>query len=180
MVWSLVYNCVIGHFCLIFIRTVHYKCVNFYWIFVETIRIGPSAFLLAKNCTKSIELYDFDGTKLIVEEGTSIQLPIFAIHHDEHFYDEPNAFKPRRFESKPLNELKKSGHFLPFGDGPRICLGKSNYLHCFISTNQNSYHSNYRPKICSTSNKIGFGGNCTTLFNYRKFKNDRTNHCIRI
>lgn len=90
---------------------------------VETIRIGPSAFLLAKNCTQSIELDDFDGTKLIVEPGTSIQLPIFAIHHDKRFYDEPNSFKPERFESETVNELKKSGHFLPFGDGPRICLG---------------------------------------------------------
>lgn len=93
---------------------------------IETIRIGPSAFLLAKNCTQPIELCDFDGKKLLVEPGTSIQLPIFAIHHDERFYDEPNSFKPHRFESQMPNELKKSGRFLPFGDGPRICLGKFN------------------------------------------------------
>lgn len=95
---------------------------------VETIRIGPSAFLLAKNCTQAIELCDFDDTKLLVEPGTSIQLPVYAIAHDDRFYDEPNSFKPQRFESQPANELKKNGLFLPFGSGPRICLGKSNKL----------------------------------------------------
>ncbi|XP_031636398.1 probable cytochrome P450 28a5 [Contarinia nasturtii] len=90
----------------------------------ETIRISPSAFLLAKNCTQSIELDDLGGTKLLVERGTSIQFPIFAFHHDERFYDEPNSFKPHRFDSQSVNELKKCGRFLPFGDGPRICLGQ--------------------------------------------------------
>lgn len=89
----------------------------------ETIRIGPSAFLLAKNCTQPIELCDFDGKKLLVESGTSIQLPVYAIHHDERFYEDPNIFRPERFQSVSANELKKNGRFLPFGDGPRQCIG---------------------------------------------------------
>lgn len=100
------------------------NCVNF--TIVETIRVGPSAFLLAKACTQPIELCDFDGNRLLVEPGTSIQLPVFAIHHDERFYDEPNSFRPERFQTVPSNELKKSGRFLPFGDGQRQCIGKSN------------------------------------------------------
>lgn len=100
---------------------------------IETMRISPSAFLLAKNCTQSIELTDFDGGKFVVEAGTSIQLPVYAIHHDERFYDEPNSFKPQRFEFQSSNELKKNGKFLPFGDGPRICLGKLFTLNQFIN-----------------------------------------------
>lgn len=124
------------------VHLVHNECQFsgfFFFFFVETIRIGPSAFLLAKNCTQPIELYDFDGTKLLVETGTSIQLPVFAIHHDDRFYQEPNSFKPQRFESQPSNELKKSGHFLPFGDGLRICMGIE-WILLFndILTNQNS------------------------------------------
>lgn len=93
-------------------------------IIVETLRISPSPFLLAKNCTKPIELIDVDGTKLMVEHGTSIQLPVFSIHHSDRIYPNPNAFDPDRFDAVSLNELKKNGLFLPFGDGPRICLGK--------------------------------------------------------
>lgn len=33
------------------------------------------SYFQAKNCTQSIELDDFDGTKLLVERGTAIQLP---------------------------------------------------------------------------------------------------------
>lgn len=73
-------------------------------------------------------MVDFDGKKLLIEPGTSIQLPIFAIHHDQRFYDEPNSFKPERFESVSLKERRKNGHFLPFGDGPRMCLGRMKYF----------------------------------------------------
>ncbi|XP_055298123.1 probable cytochrome P450 28a5 isoform X2 [Sitodiplosis mosellana] len=90
----------------------------------ETIRIGPSAFLLAKCCTEPIELHDYDGTKLLVEAGTSIQLPVFALHHDERFYEKPNSFQPERFELQSPNELKRRGQFLAFGDGQRICIGQ--------------------------------------------------------
>lgn len=92
---------------------------------LETIRIAPTAFLLAKTCTQSIDLSDFDGKTVHIETGTSVQLPIYAIHHDERFYDAPNSFRPERFEVHSANELKKRGQFLIFGDGPRQCLGKN-------------------------------------------------------
>lgn len=111
-------------------------------IAIETLRISPSAFLLAKNCTQSIELFDFDGTKLLVEPGTSIQLPVFAIHHDKRFYDEPNVFKPERFEAMPPSELRKNGQFLPFGDGPRICLGDWEKPQLFVSCNKTNTKKN--------------------------------------
>lgn len=153
---------------------------------LETIRISPSAFLLAKNCTQPIELFDFDDRKLLVEPGTSIQLPVFAIHHDERFYDEPNSFKPERFESMASSELNKSGIFLPFGNGPRICLGKLStmtpigfsfeaiFFSFFASkkthtTSILTFSFIFRTKICTLSNKIGFIGNCSSLLDYGKF-----------
>lgn len=87
-------------------------------------RISPSAFLLAKNCTEQIELNDHNGKGVLIEKGTSIQIPIYAIHHDASFYDDPNEFKPERFESISVNDLRKNGIFLPFGDGPRKCIGQ--------------------------------------------------------
>lgn len=93
-------------------------------MYIETIRVAPSAFLVAKTCTQSIELTDYDGKMVLIEPKTSIQLPVFALHHDSRFYDSPNAFCPERFELQSANELKKRGQFLPFGDGPRQCLGE--------------------------------------------------------
>lgn len=91
--------------------------------------------MLAKTCTQPIELLDHDDKAVLIETGTSIQLPVYAIHHDERFHDAPNSFRPERFELQSVNELKKQSQFLPFGDGPRQCFGekgKKNYIEfCF-------------------------------------------------
>ena len=35
-------------------------------------------------------------------------------------YPEPEVFRPERFDNPP-----KPGTYLPFGDGPRVCIGKN-------------------------------------------------------
>lgn len=87
--------------------------------------------MLAKTCTQPIELSDYDGKTARIEAGTSIQLPVYAIHHDERFYDAPNSFRPERFQMQSANERQKQSQFLPFGDGPRQCLGKIRNLSKF-------------------------------------------------
>lgn len=108
---------------------------QFPYIFVElteSIRISPSAFLLAKKCTQEIYLTDYDGTQVLIEQGTSVQLPIYAIHHDKQYYEHPDLFIPERFTANSANDLKKNGLFLPFGNGPRICLGDNHkFLYSF-------------------------------------------------
>lgn len=87
---------------------------------------------MAKTCTEPIELNDYDGRVVRIEKGTCIQLPLYAIHHDADFYPEPDAFNPKRFDAKSLHQLRENGLFLPFGKGPRICLGE-NKLQIFLA-----------------------------------------------
>jgi cytochrome P450 len=50
-------------------------------------------------------------------------IPIYVLHHDPKYYPEPERFDPERFNE----DVKAKRHhyvYLPFGEGPRICIGK--------------------------------------------------------
>jgi cytochrome P450 family 6 len=63
----------------------------------------------------------------MVEKGTRIMIPVMALHHDPKHYPDPERFDPERFSEV---EKKKRPHFsyLPFGEGPRNCIGESYFL----------------------------------------------------
>ncbi|XP_072758030.1 probable cytochrome P450 6a14 [Anoplolepis gracilipes] len=89
-------------------------------IVCETLRKYPPVGAMQRTCQKSYKIPDSD---VVLEKGTKILMPIYAIHHDPLYYKNPNTFDPDRF----LDENKKMSHdkeaYLPFGDGPRICIG---------------------------------------------------------
>lgn len=66
--------------------------------------------------------YKIPDTKLVIEKGTQLFIPVYAIHHDPDIYPEPEKFIPERF----TEENKKNRHpmtHLSFGEGPRNCIG---------------------------------------------------------
>jgi cytochrome P450 family 6 len=67
------------------------------------------------------EDYPIPNTKIVLEKGTSVMIPIYAIHHDPEIYPKPEVYDPDRFSPE---ETKKRHHFsfLPFGEGPRYGL----------------------------------------------------------
>jgi cytochrome P450 family 6 len=57
-----------------------------------------------------------------VEVDTPVAIPVYALHHDPQHFPDPKRFDPERFSE----ENKQSRHrycYLPFGEGPRMCLG---------------------------------------------------------
>lgn len=91
----------------------------------ETTRVSPFPFPIWKTCTESIDLTDFDGRIVHIEKGTKIILPVNALHIHPDFYANPNKFDPDRFDENTggAKRLKDAGVFMPFGNGPRQCLG---------------------------------------------------------
>ncbi|RWS21810.1 cytochrome P450-like protein 23 [Leptotrombidium deliense] len=51
-----------------------------------------------------------------------VNIPFYAIHHDPEYWSEPEIFRPERF--LPENKINiKPYTFIPFGVGPRMCMG---------------------------------------------------------
>ncbi|XP_054285819.1 cytochrome P450 6a8-like [Macrosteles quadrilineatus] len=85
----------------------------------ETLRRYASLAVLNRVCT---EKYKVPDSELVIEEGTNVVIPTFAIHHDPQFYPDPFKFDPERFSPERVRERHPYVH-LPFGEGPRVCIG---------------------------------------------------------
>lgn len=85
----------------------------------ESLRKYPPVPHLTRIVTK-----DYECTELKMEfrKGLSFTIPIYAIHHDPDIYEQPDEFRPERFTSEEIKK-RPNGSFLPFGDGPRNCIG---------------------------------------------------------
>lgn len=90
----------------------------------ETLRMHSPAAFVGRVCTESVTL-EFDHQKALIEKGINVYIPIHQLHFDPKYYPEPESFKPERFDPEygGLKAFKDKGVYLPFGDGPRVCLG---------------------------------------------------------
>ncbi|XP_037710537.1 probable cytochrome P450 309a2 [Drosophila subpulchrella] len=89
----------------------------------ESLRLSSLIPQYTKVCTfpTIIQLNEFK--RLDVEDGMTIMIPNYQFHHDKQYFPEPEAFKPERFDNGAYQELMRKGIFIPFSDGPRICMG---------------------------------------------------------
>lgn len=88
--------------------------------FTETLRKYPPLPGLMRRSTQPFKV---PGTNVIIEKGTLVLIPVYAIHHDSEYYPDPNTFNPDRFTRDALEKQPKQA-FFPFGDGPRNCIAK--------------------------------------------------------
>jgi cytochrome P450 len=99
------------------ITLLNIKLINL--ISIETLRKYPIGAVLRRECTKR---YKLPGTNVHVEKGDLIAVPVYGIHHNPEYYPNPDVFDPDRF----TDEAKKTRPpytYLPFGEGPRQCIG---------------------------------------------------------
>ncbi len=80
----------------------------------ETLRLYPAAAFFARDAAADIELGGISFRK-----GDAIYFPIYALHRHETLWEAPDAYQADRF----LKLQPERGQFLPFGDGPRVCIG---------------------------------------------------------
>ncbi|KAM4011979.1 cytochrome P450 3A19-like, partial [Anomaloglossus baeobatrachus] len=83
----------------------------------ETLRMYPPAGRLERVSKQTVEL-----NGVTIPKGVVCMIPTYALHNDPELWPEPEEFRPERF-SKENRENHTPYTFLPFGDGPRNCIG---------------------------------------------------------
>ncbi|KAL0841633.1 hypothetical protein ABMA28_015288 [Loxostege sticticalis] len=99
----------------------------------ELMRKWTPGFMIDRLCIKDYNLGkpNNEATEdYIVRRGESIMFPVWALHRSPEFYPDPDRFDPERFSEKNKKNIKPFT-YLPFGAGPRNCIG-SRFALCEI------------------------------------------------
>ncbi|XP_027159518.1 premnaspirodiene oxygenase-like [Coffea eugenioides] len=87
----------------------------------ETLRLHPPVPLLVpRECRQETEI---DG--YIIPIKTRVIVNAWAIGRDPEYWDDPESFKPERFEDSSVDFSGCHFQYVPFGAGRRICPGIS-------------------------------------------------------
>nr|ABI63602.1 cytochrome P450 CYP3A70 [Macropus giganteus]ADR00354.1 cytochrome P450 CYP3A70 [Macropus giganteus] len=84
----------------------------------EILRLYPIAGRIERVAKKTVEI---NGVK--IPKGTVVMVSPFVLHRDPDYWPEPEEFRPERF-SKENRESMNPYVYLPFGAGPRNCIGR--------------------------------------------------------
>ncbi|MDG4649068.1 cytochrome P450 [Roseibacterium sp. SDUM158017] len=82
----------------------------------EALRLYPPGAFLSRTARMADRL----GAALI-RPGDTVMIPVWALHRHRRLWDAPDAFDPSRWLGAARPDR---WGYLPFGDGPRICIGQ--------------------------------------------------------
>jgi cytochrome P450 len=88
-------------------------------VFNEAMRLYPPAPLISREV-----LTPFTLGGVALEVGTTLVVPIYALHRHVHLYPDPERFDPDRFAPAQAKARHRYA-FMPFGAGARICIGSA-------------------------------------------------------
>jgi len=87
----------------------------------EVLRLYPPVTLFKRKTYKEAEI---GGVRY--PAGIMVDIPVLLIHHDPDIWgSNAHEFRPERFAEGIANASRCQGAFLPFGSGPRVCIGQN-------------------------------------------------------
>ena len=87
------------------------------WVVRESMRLYPPAWGVGREAVEPMEVGGYHAPK-----GTQFSLSQWVLHRDPRWWDQPEEFRPERWDNDLSKRLPK-GVYFPFGGGPRVCIG---------------------------------------------------------
>jgi cytochrome P450 len=89
------------------------------WAVHETLRRYPPLPVIPRVCTEAFEWggYEIPARSMVVVS------PIHT-HHMSEWWDDPYRWDPERFGPARREQDRHTHHWVPFGGGPHLCLGR--------------------------------------------------------
>jgi cytochrome P450 len=82
----------------------------------EVLRCYPPVWASSHHTLQPLNLGDYE-----IPKNVTVMVSVFNVQRHPSFWNEPDVFNPDRFSVS--NELPEKAMFIPFGMGPRKCLG---------------------------------------------------------
>jgi cytochrome P450 len=86
-----------------------YACIK------ESLRLYPPAWMIGRSAINDDNIQGY-----FIPKNSTIIIDLFLLHRQESFFSEPELFKPKRF----ITDTIEKNTYLPFGGGPRVCIGQ--------------------------------------------------------
>ncbi|XP_023564471.1 cytochrome P450 3A8-like [Octodon degus] len=106
----------------------------------ETLRLYPVTSRLSRVCKKDAKI-----NGMFIPRGTIVMIPIFVLHHDPRYWKNHEDFCPERFSKKNKENIEPYT-YLPFGAGPRSCIGmRFALMNIKLATTRILQHFSFQP-----------------------------------
>jgi cytochrome P450 len=89
----------------------------------ETMRLYPPAYIIGRRALKDVLVAGArPGETTRIRKNKVVFVNVLGIHRRPDVFPDPDRFDPTRFLGDREKELPRCA-YLPFGAGPRICIG---------------------------------------------------------
>lgn len=85
----------------------------------ESMRLYPPAWSFGRNATEDTMVQGYS-----IPRGTNINIVSYRLHRHAGIWNNPNDFIPERWSAENSENIPRYA-YMPFGGGPRVCIGNS-------------------------------------------------------
>lgn len=136
----------------------------------EALRKHPPFAQMDRTCTKDYELDLGNGKIIPIRKGEIVMFPYYQLHRDPEYWPNPEKFDPHRFSDENKDSIV-SGTYVPFGLGPRACIG-SRFVLMEAKLLLFNVLANFEIKKCAaTPEKLTYEKSLSQRINERVFLN---------